>query len=52
MDHPHVIFQYDIDKDISNLKIGLAVARNGRNYESGIKRKMILRLCVKRRVCI
>ena len=38
MDHPHVIFQYDIDKDISNLKIGLAVARNGRNDDGEISR--------------
>ena len=36
MNYPHVIFQYNTEKDLKNLKIGLMLARNGRNSDGEI----------------
>ncbi len=38
MNHPHVTFQYNTEKDITNLNIGLALARNGKNADGEVSR--------------
>ncbi len=38
MNYPHVQFQYDIKKDIENIRIGLEIAHKGRDSDGEINK--------------
>ena len=38
MNYPRVQFQYDIKKDIENIRIGLEIARKGRDSDGEINK--------------